>query len=102
MAHDARAPYRKRIQECEHVCGVVGGAEGPIRLVAVAEAAQIGGDHSVPARQPQHDRLPRQPEFRPSVKQQERRTLARFDQMKRGVIRPQNIVPHLWNLFPGQ
>jgi hypothetical protein len=78
VADNAGLPYPERIQQGQHISGVVGRAERPVRFVAIAKAAQIGGYEPIPLREAQHDRLPRQPEFRPAVKQQKRRPFAQF------------------------
>ena len=101
MADDAGARYFKGIQQRQHIGGVVGRAEQPGRLVAVAEAAQIGGNDAITLGQPRHDRLPSQPEFRPAMKQEKRSPFPRFDQVKGGAVRAQRLMLHLPPLLPG-
>jgi hypothetical protein len=94
VADNAGLPYPERIQQRQHISGVIGRAERPVRFIAIAKAAQIGGYEPIPLREAQHDRLPRQPEFRPAVKQQKRRPFAQFGYVQRGSIHPQRLMSH--------
>jgi hypothetical protein len=82
------------VQQCEHVGSMVLRAEGSVRLIAFAEPAQIGRNQPVSIGQACHDRFPRQPQFGPTVKEQQRRTVACLDDVKGGTVRPNHCVFH--------
>ena len=93
----------KRIHQRQHVGGLLVGAEQPLGLVAVAEAAQVGRIQREAIGKPRHDRLPGQPEFRPAMQQQQRPPGADAGHMKRRAIGLNRQMLHFWLpfLLPG-
>ena len=76
MADDANLAETERVQERQHICGMLVRSKRPYGFIAVAEPAQIWREHGVAIGEPRHDRLPGQPEFGPAMQQQQRRPFA--------------------------
>ena len=87
MADHAGAFNAEHFQQSQHVCRVIVGAERTGRFFAFPKAAKIRSDEREAIGEPQHDRLPGEPEFRPPMQQQERRAFARPRDVKRRAIR---------------
>ena len=86
VADDAGLFEIERIHQRYHVGGLLLRAERAIRLVAVAEAAQVRRVQREAVGEARHHRLPGEPEFRPAVQQQERPALPRPRHMERCAI----------------
>ena len=86
MADDAGLLEVERIHQRQHVGGMLVGAERTVRLVAVAEAAQVRREQCVTIGKPRHHRLPAQPEFRPAMQQQQRRSRTGPRHMEAGAV----------------
>jgi hypothetical protein len=70
MADDADLAQPERIEQRQHIDGMLVGTERPLGFVAVAETAQIRRDQGEAIGKPRHHRLPGEPEFRPAMQQQ--------------------------------
>src|SRR6266404_280645 len=70
------------------------GAEGPVGLVAVAEASQVRREQTVAVGEPRHHRLPGEPEFGPAMQQQKRLPCPGPRDMEGGAISPNRQVLH--------
>ena len=77
VADDAGALDPQRLHERGDIVGQHAGTglvrPSGVRIAALAEAAEVRRDQPPPSGQPFEHRLPRRPEFRPSVQQQEGR-----------------------------
>src|SRR5437868_7279439 len=58
MADDADLAEAERIEQRQHIGGMLVGAERPVRLVAVAEAAQVRREQGEAIGKARHHRLP--------------------------------------------
>ena len=94
MADDADLAEAERIEQRQHIGGMLVGAERPVGLVAVAEAAQVRREQGEAIGKPRHHRLPGEREFRPAMQQQQRRPCAGARDMERGAIGLDGQVLH--------
>ncbi len=94
MADDADLAKAERIEQRQHIGGMLIGTERPNGLVAVAEAAQVRREQGEAIGKPRHHRLPGEPEFRPAMQQQQRRPRAGARDMERGTVRLDCQVLH--------
>ena len=72
MADDAGLAEAERIEQRQHIGGMLVGAERTVGLVAVAEPAQVGRKQRKAIGEPRHYRFPGQPKFGPAVQQHQR------------------------------
>jgi hypothetical protein len=86
MADHAESRHADCVHQGQHVGRMAVRPVRALRLVAVAEAAQIGRDNRESARQPGHDRLPGEPEFRPAMQQKQRSAASCANQMEFGAV----------------
>ena len=86
MADDANLAEAERVEQRHHISGMLVGAERPVGLVAVAEAAQVRREQGVTIGEPRHHRLPGEPELGPAMQQQQRRPCPDARDMERGAI----------------
>src|SRR6266850_198846 len=94
MADDADLAEAERIEQRQHIGGMLIGTERPNGLVAVAEAAQVWREQGEAIGKPRHHRLPGEPEFRPAMQQQQWRPGAGARDMERGAIGLDGQVLH--------
>lgn len=70
MTDGADLAEAERIEQRQHVGGMLVGTERPVGLVAVAKTAQVRRQQGEAIGKPCHHRLPGQPEFGPAMQEQ--------------------------------
>ena len=72
VRHDPDRSDSECVEQPDEILRLLGRPERPFRLVAAAEAAQIGRDQVEAVCQAGHHRFPGQPELRPAMKEKQR------------------------------
>ena len=94
MTHDTGALDAKRVEQRDHVFRMIRRTKWLNRLVAFAKSPEVRRNQREPILQPLHQRLPREPEFRPSVQQEQRFSRPSFGDMELSAIGADSQVLH--------
>ena len=98
VADDAGLFHPERVEHRQHVGGVLRVAPRAVRLVAVAEAAQVRRDQRVAVGEAVHHRLPGEGKLRPAVEQEQRRPLPHARDVEGGALRLDGQMFHgVWS-----
>src|SRR5215470_3511967 len=95
MAHDAGTLDAKRVEQRNHVFRMIGRAEWFDRLVGFAKSPEVRSHEREAILQALHEWLPREPELRPSVQQEERFSSPSLGDMELGATGANGYVLHM-------
>jgi hypothetical protein len=87
MTHHPDPLDANGVEESDHVGCMAVGPERTLGFIAVAETAEIRRDERIAIGKAMDQRFPGEPEFRPTMQQEQRRTAAGTRDMKGGAVR---------------